>query len=248
MVRVVIRPWPRSVCAVGDRGVGPGQRVERGEQAGLVVLDGEHEPRAALVQVGGVVTLAVEGVGGDDQPGRVDAGGGQLVDQRGEHGDLVGLRADLDLAEYELVTMGGRGQQVHLGAVGGDRAAHRLPVHRDREQRPIGLLRLVDAVCAVGGVGVGFSYGGGRPGSGRRVSCLLGQPGADRRIDRGGVDTGQDPPQRRLRRPPGRARDGEYNQASSSAGTSATQPAIAVNERIPASTAAAHNVNTTATG
>jgi hypothetical protein len=39
-----------------------------------------------------------------------------------------------------------------------------------------------------------------------------------------------------------------YNQASSSAGTSATQPAIAVNERIPASTAAAHNVNTTATG
>ena len=39
-----------------------------------------------------------------------------------------------------------------------------------------------------------------------------------------------------------------YSQASSSAGTSATQPAIAVNERIPASTAAAHNVNTTATG
>jgi hypothetical protein len=39
-----------------------------------------------------------------------------------------------------------------------------------------------------------------------------------------------------------------YSQPTSSPGTSATQPAIAVNERIPASTAAAHNVNTTATG
>ena len=36
-----------------------------------------------------MVALAVQGVGGDHQPGRVDAGGGQLVDQRGEHGDLV---------------------------------------------------------------------------------------------------------------------------------------------------------------
>jgi hypothetical protein len=35
---------------------------------------------------------------------------------------------------------------------------------------------------------------------------------------------------------------------SRSAGTSATHPAIAVNERIPASTAAAHKVSTTATG
>jgi hypothetical protein len=42
--------------------------------------------------------------------------------------------------------------------------------------------------------------------------------------------------------------DVEYSKASSSVGTSAIQPAIAVNERIPASTAAAHNVNTAATG
>jgi hypothetical protein len=158
-----------------------------------------------LVQVSGVVTLAVQGVGGHDQPGRVDAGGGQLIDQRGEQGDLVRFRADLDLAEYELVTMGGRGHQVHLGAVGGDRAAHRLPVHRDREQWPIGLVCPVDAVCPVCRVGVRRSCGGGRPGSGRGVSCPLGQPGADRRIDRAGIDTGQDPPQRRLRRPLGRA-------------------------------------------
>src|SRR6185436_11651659 len=102
---------------VGDRGVGPGQCVERGEQTGLVVLDGEHEPGAALVQVGGVVALAVESVGGDHQPGRVDAGGGQLVDQRGEHGDLVGLRADLDLAEHQLLAVGRGREQVGLMAV-----------------------------------------------------------------------------------------------------------------------------------
>jgi hypothetical protein len=39
-----------------------------------------------------------------------------------------------------------------------------------------------------------------------------------------------------------------YSRASRSTGTSAIHPAIAVNERIPASTADAHNVNTTATG
>ncbi len=194
---------------MGDRGVGPGQRVEGGEQAGLVVLDGEHEPCAGLVQVGGVVTLAVERVGGHDQPAWVDAGGGQLVDQWGEHGDLVRFRADFDLAdfdlaEYELVTVGGRGHQVHLGAVVGDRAAHRLAVDRDREQCPVGA---VDPVGAVGGVGVGRPRGGRRRSSGRGVSCLLGQPGADCRIDRSCVDTGQDPPQRRLRRPPGRGRE-----------------------------------------
>ncbi|HEY6577098.1 MAG TPA: hypothetical protein VI029_19715 [Mycobacterium sp.] len=48
--------------------------------------------------------------------------------------------------------------------------------------------------------------------------------------------------------PPGVCGGVEYSKASSSVGTSAIQPAIAVNERIPASTAAAHNVNTTATG
>jgi hypothetical protein len=52
------------------------------------VLDGEHVPCAALVQVGGVLALAVQRVGGDHQPAWVDAGGGQLVDQRGEPGDV----------------------------------------------------------------------------------------------------------------------------------------------------------------
>jgi len=39
-----------------------------------------------------------------------------------------------------------------------------------------------------------------------------------------------------------------YSWASSPAGTSPAQPAIAVNEPIPATTAAAHNASTTATG
>lgn len=36
--------------------------------------------------------------------------------------------------------------------------------------------------------------------------------------------------------------------SSIAAGTSATQPAIAANERMPPGTAAAHNTSTTATG
>jgi hypothetical protein len=40
--------------ADGDRYLGPGQGVERGEEPGLVVLDGEDESRAVVVQVSGV--------------------------------------------------------------------------------------------------------------------------------------------------------------------------------------------------
>ena len=49
MVGVVIRPWPLSVaaCATGD--VLPGQRVDRVEQGAPVLLHGEHELAAALV-------------------------------------------------------------------------------------------------------------------------------------------------------------------------------------------------------
>jgi hypothetical protein len=48
--------------AVRDRGLRPGQGVERGEQPGLVVLDGEDEPGTAAVQVFGVGALGVQGV------------------------------------------------------------------------------------------------------------------------------------------------------------------------------------------
>jgi hypothetical protein len=156
---------------------------------------------------------------------------------------LVRFRADFDLAEYELVTMGGRGHQVHLGAVGGDRAAYRLPVDRDRELFRVG---------SIGVVGVGRPCGGGRPVVDApvvAVACRCARSASQEPI---AASTAAASAPVRTRHsvvfdgPP----DGgvAYSQASSSAGTSATQPAIAVNERIPASTAAAHNVNTTATG
>ena len=41
----------------GDRGLRPCQRVERGEEPGLVLLAGEYEPGAAFVQVARVRAL-----------------------------------------------------------------------------------------------------------------------------------------------------------------------------------------------
>ena len=147
-----------------------------------------------------MAALGVECVGGDHRVGQVDPGGGELVEQRGEHGDLVGLRTDLDLAEDQGVVVGGGGEQMDLVALGVGRAAHRLAVDRDREQWPVG---------RVGRVGVG--RGGrcrrgdaARPAGRRRRrpwrGGLVGQPGADRRVHRGGVGAGDHPPDRRLRR------------------------------------------------
>ena len=51
--------------------------------------------RPALAgQVLGVGALGVQGVRGGDRPGQVDA-----VQQRGEQGDLVGFRFDVDLPQ-----------------------------------------------------------------------------------------------------------------------------------------------------
>jgi hypothetical protein len=47
---------------MGDRRFGPGQGVEGGEQAGLVVFDAEDEVRVALVQVVRVGALGVQTV------------------------------------------------------------------------------------------------------------------------------------------------------------------------------------------
>jgi hypothetical protein len=75
--------------------VWPRQRGELVAQAGLVGLDDQ--------QVGGVLdahqpvgmlTLGMEGVGGDHPPGKV-----QPVQQRPESGDLVGLAANVGLAQ-----------------------------------------------------------------------------------------------------------------------------------------------------
>jgi hypothetical protein len=54
-----------------DWSLGPGQRVERGEERRLVLLEGEHEPRAAFVQVLGVGALGMECVCRDHRAGQV---------------------------------------------------------------------------------------------------------------------------------------------------------------------------------
>ena len=131
MVRVVIRPWPRSTCRWVIGVSVQGSASSAANRPGWLCLTRKHEPCAALVQVGGVVALAVQRVGGDHQSAQVDADGGELLEQRGEHRDLVGLRADLDLTEDQLVAVGGRGQQVHLVAVGVDCTADGLRVRRE---------------------------------------------------------------------------------------------------------------------
>ena len=85
-------------------------------QAGLVALDDQQVVRAAPGQVGGVGALGVQRIGGDDRAGDVDA-----VQQRGEHGNLVGLGAHLHLAQHHAVSMVEGGEQVPavLAAVAG---------------------------------------------------------------------------------------------------------------------------------
>ncbi len=126
MVRVVIRGVGGVDVAGGDGGLRPGQCVERGEQCGLVVFGGEHEPGAAVMEVLGVGSLGVQCVSGDHRPGQVDSGVGEGVEQRGELGDFACLRADLHLAPDQTVVMGRGGEQMCLVACGVDRAAHGL--------------------------------------------------------------------------------------------------------------------------
>jgi hypothetical protein len=82
-VRRSVRPCP---LGIRHRHVAPGQVGELGVRAGLVALDDQQVVRAASGQVGGVLALGMQGIGGDDRAGDVDA-----VQQRGEHGDFVDL-------------------------------------------------------------------------------------------------------------------------------------------------------------
>ena len=133
MVRVVIRGVAFVDVAVGDRGVGPGQGVQRGEQRRLIMCDGEHEVSADRVEIGGVLALCVESIRGDHHIAQVDTGGGEPVQQRGEHRDLVRFRADLDLAQHQLLAVSRGREQVGLVALGVDGATDGLAVHRDRQ-------------------------------------------------------------------------------------------------------------------
>ncbi len=71
------------------------------------MLDYQQVARAALVQVFGVGMLGVQGIGGDDGIGDLDA-----VQQRGEHGDFVGLDVHIGLAQDHAMSMIERREQV----------------------------------------------------------------------------------------------------------------------------------------
>ena len=122
--------------------------------------------------------------------GQIDPGGGEGVEQRGELGDLVALRADLDLAHHQGVVVGGGGEQMDLVALGVGSTANRLAVHHDREQ--LGDLPV--------GPGRDDLTGDDLTRSGVARSGLGEEPGTDHRIHRGGVGTGDHPPDRGLRR------------------------------------------------
>ena len=89
------------------RHVAPGQGGKLGVQAGLVALDDQQVVRAAPGQEGGVLALGVQSIGGDDRIGDV-----QAAQQRGEHGDLVGLGTHLHLAQHRAMSMVIGGEQV----------------------------------------------------------------------------------------------------------------------------------------
>jgi len=77
------------------------------------MLDDQQVVRAAHGQEGGVLALGVQSIGGDDRIGDV-----QAAQQRGEHGDLVGLGTHLHLAQHRAMSM----------VIGGQVTAVLLPV------------------------------------------------------------------------------------------------------------------------
>ena len=112
------------------RDVFPGQGAELAEQAGLVALDRDQVVRSPAVQVGGVLALSVQRVRSDHDT--VQAG--DLVQQAGEHGDLVRLAIHRDLSEHDPGSAVQAGHQVRRGIGTGPGAAQGLAV--DREHHP----------------------------------------------------------------------------------------------------------------
>jgi hypothetical protein len=172
-----------------------------------------------------VGALSGEGVRGDHRSGQVDTGVSETIEQRGEHGDLVGLCTNLDLAQHQGVAMGRGREQMHLVALGVGGAAHGLTIHRDRDQ----------PAWLAGGLAGGALTCGSLPASQAPMTASTAAASAP-------VTTRQIV-----------AFDGAwvarpYSWTSNSAGTSTAQPATAVKEPMPATTAAAHKASTTATG
>lgn len=99
--------------AVGVGHEPPGQAGQLLVQAGLVAFDGQDPAGAAPGEVGDVVTLAVQRVGGHQHAAQVV----DVVQQGGEAGDLVGLGVDVDAGQHDARVLVGGGQNVPGRAV-----------------------------------------------------------------------------------------------------------------------------------
>lgn len=120
--------------AVPERDVPPGQLCDLGIQAGMVLLDDSHVVGTTADQIGAVIALGMQGIGG--QYGILQV---EWAQQRLEGGDFVALGSDLTLGQDHAVVVR-RGQQLDRSGGLGARAADHLAV--DGDQSPHRPLRL----------------------------------------------------------------------------------------------------------
>ncbi|GAA4578934.1 hypothetical protein GCM10023176_55790 [Micromonospora coerulea] len=114
--RAAVAAAGAAVC-VGD--CPPGQGGQLGAQVGRVALHGENPVGATLGEVGDVVALTVQGVGGHHDLAEV----AELVEQGCEAGDLVGLAVDVGAGQHDTSGLVGGGEDVRGDTVAGRGAA-----------------------------------------------------------------------------------------------------------------------------
>lgn len=117
------------VHGVPHGGVLPGQGVQGGEQARLVVFHGGEQVVGSVVvdQVaGGLLPLDVHRVGRHRRPGEI-----QVIEEGSHLGDLVGLVVDVALGDHRARPAQHGRQQVRGLVVPGLGAAQGLSVHGD---------------------------------------------------------------------------------------------------------------------
>ena len=93
----------------------PGQASQLPVQGGLVAFDGQDPVSAAFGEIDDMIALAMQRVDGDHRVAQV----ADLVEQRLEAGDFVGLALDVGGAEVDAGVLVAGGEDVAGGRVGG---------------------------------------------------------------------------------------------------------------------------------